>query len=76
MLSAAAESEYLWSKGLNEYLYNHFFFNFMILAQKNCVILLLINFISRIEGRTKIRLKALDVLSIVLSINKHLYEVC
>ncbi|XP_060567265.1 tuberin-like isoform X2 [Ruditapes philippinarum] len=28
----------------------------------------------RIEGRTKIRLKALDVLSFVLSINKHLYE--
>ncbi|XP_053386314.1 tuberin-like isoform X2 [Mercenaria mercenaria] len=28
----------------------------------------------RIETRTKIRLKALDVLSFVLSINKHLYE--
>jgi len=29
----------------------------------------------RNEKRTKIRLKALDVLSLVLGINKHMYEV-
>ena len=31
--------------------------------------------LSRQDKRTAIRLKALDVLSLVLSINKHMYEV-